>query len=243
MVCTSGRKCGVLISIWVVGAVAQTPPAPTGLAVVSATKSQVQLTWTPGAGAATGYVVERKPLNGSYATALNSTGPSAADTTIDAYSTYVYRIRATSSVGQSEPSNEVTVGPPPYGFNRVVALPGGSKALALSESGCVWSSMATEIPRWGMYSTIPTWMAITAKRTLLRPVESGRLPLERSRKSRPDRRSGHAGEELACYRARSGERDAGHRVRGSYQSRCPTDQPRAFDRQRSELEDPDGGRR
>jgi len=28
-------------------------------------------------------------------------------------------------VGQSAPSNEVTVGPPPYGFNQVVAAPSG----------------------------------------------------------------------------------------------------------------------
>ena len=62
-------------------------------------------------------------MNGDFATALNSTGASAADTTIDAYTAYVYRIRATSPVGQSGPSNEVTVGPPPYGFNRVVAPP------------------------------------------------------------------------------------------------------------------------
>jgi hypothetical protein len=99
------RKCCVLISIWVTGAVAQAPQAPTGLSVVSATKSQVQLSWTPGDGGATGYVVEGGPLNGSYATALNSTGSSAANTTIDAYTTYVYRIRATS--GPQEQSEAV----------------------------------------------------------------------------------------------------------------------------------------
>jgi hypothetical protein len=91
--------------------------------VVSATNSQVQLKWTPGDNTATGYLVERKTLNGSYSTALNATGATASDNNIDAYTTYVYRVRATSTGGQSGPSNEVTAGPPPYGFNLAVAPP------------------------------------------------------------------------------------------------------------------------
>ena len=93
------------------------------MSVVSATSSQVQLKWTPGDNTATGYVVERKTLNGSYSTALNATGATASDNNLDAYTTYVYRVRATSTSGQSGPSNEVTVGPPPYGFNLAAAPP------------------------------------------------------------------------------------------------------------------------
>jgi hypothetical protein len=125
MFCSAWSKWGVLVPILAAGAASlrAQPQAPAGLTVVSATKTQVQLTWTPGDGTATGYIVERKPLNGNYATALNSTAASATDTSIDPYTTYVYRIRGASSVGQSGPSNEVTVGPPPYGFNRAAAPP------------------------------------------------------------------------------------------------------------------------
>jgi hypothetical protein len=47
----------------------------------------------------------------------------ASDNNIDAYTTYVHRVRATSTSGQSGPSNEVTLGPPPYGFNLAAAPP------------------------------------------------------------------------------------------------------------------------
>jgi hypothetical protein len=123
MVSGLGKVCAAVV--WMAGTLslmAQAPPGPTGLSVVSATKSQVQLKWT-GNNTATGYVVERKTLNGSYSTALNSTSATASDNNIDAYTTYVYRVRATSSGAQSDPSNEVTVGPPPYGFNRAAAPP------------------------------------------------------------------------------------------------------------------------
>src|SRR5205085_9429250 len=122
MISGLGKKC--IIVICAAGALSlRAQQAPTALSVVSATNSQVQLKWTPGDSSATGYVVERKPLNGTYSTALNATGATAADNNIDAYTTYVYRVRATSTSGQSNPSNEVTVGPPPYGFNLAAAPP------------------------------------------------------------------------------------------------------------------------
>ena len=65
----SGKICAILmLAVGVSGLRAQ---APIGLSVVSATKSQVQRKWTPGDNAS-GYVVERKMLNGSYATAFRS---------------------------------------------------------------------------------------------------------------------------------------------------------------------------
>ncbi len=141
---------------------AQTPQAPTALSVVSATKSQVQLTWTPGDGAASGYIVERKLLNGNYATALNSTGSTAADTTFDAYTIYVYRIRATSPAGQSGPSNEVTVGPPPYGFNRPVALPAGIESPGSFGVGLRLALDGNGDPALAYIFHDPTRMAISA---------------------------------------------------------------------------------
>ena len=101
---------------------AQNVGAPNGLKAVSASKSQVQLSWTAGDASNVTYTVEKKPLAGNYATAVNATTTSATDTTIDAYQTYVYRVRANLGAAQSDPSNEVTVGPAPVGYNVAVTM-------------------------------------------------------------------------------------------------------------------------
>ncbi len=100
----------------------QTPPA--SLNATSATNSQVALSWTAGDNSTTGYILQRRTLGGSYVDLLNSTTPSAIDKTIDAYTTYQYRVLATSSSSsRSQPSNEITVGPPPVGFSSVAPAP------------------------------------------------------------------------------------------------------------------------
>jgi hypothetical protein len=49
---------------------------------------------------------------------------SATDQTIDAFATYVYRVRALAAGDVvSAPSNEITVGPPPVGFSQVQTAP------------------------------------------------------------------------------------------------------------------------
>ena len=101
----------------------QTLAPPQNLSVTTATSKQVQLKWTAGDSVATGYVVERKVLGGDYSTLLTSTATSATDSKIDPYTTYVYRVRGTLAGNQSDPSNEVTVGPPPYGYNTPAPLP------------------------------------------------------------------------------------------------------------------------
>jgi uncharacterized protein (TIGR03437 family) len=101
---------------------AQNVGVPIGLKAIAATKSQVQLSWSAGDPSTVTYTVERKTLNGSYALAVNATVLSATDTTIDAYQTYVYRVRANFGAAQSGPSNEVTVGPAPVGYNVVVPM-------------------------------------------------------------------------------------------------------------------------
>jgi hypothetical protein len=112
--------CGLLFSS---ALYAQTLQPPQTLTVVSATNKQVQLRWTAGDTTATGYVIERKPLGGNYTTALTATGTTANDTNFDPYTAYTYRVRGTQQSNQSGPSNEVTVGPPPYGYNTAVASP------------------------------------------------------------------------------------------------------------------------
>ncbi|CAN5804420.1 hypothetical protein BH11GEM2_BH11GEM2_18890 [soil metagenome] len=119
--------------------------SPTGLSAVTATKSAVSLTWTSGDASGTKQVVERKALGGAWPTSTGvNTQPNALPTTaaiavvttnsltddkIDAFTTYVYRIRAlgTNNV-LSSPSNELMVGPPPVGFSSIVAAPAAMQA-------------------------------------------------------------------------------------------------------------------
>lgn len=107
----------VLSMVFVTGIDAQTPAAPTSLIAKSATSAQVQLSWS-GNSAAKTYSVQRK-TSGDYATIGSVAATAATDTTIDPYTTYTYRIVAVNDSGQSGASNEITVGPPPYGFNLV----------------------------------------------------------------------------------------------------------------------------
>src|SRR5262245_58983599 len=109
----------VLLSAIAGIASAQTPAAPTNLTVKSATNRVVQLSWT-GDSAATAYVVERRPLGGTYAplvtvTGIGSAAPvtTASDTNFDPFTAYQYRVRATAGTNSSDNTAEVTVGPPP----------------------------------------------------------------------------------------------------------------------------------
>jgi hypothetical protein len=101
---------------------------PTNLIATSATSSSVQLSWTAAQPQAPGFIVERKTLNGTYAPAPNlpdggMPGVAFVDSAIDPFTTYVYRVSATSLNGTSTPSNEITVGPPPTGYNIASPAP------------------------------------------------------------------------------------------------------------------------
>ena len=122
------------------GQPAAAPKPPTALTAASATASAVSLTWTAG-DAATHFVVERKtagtawPAAGAAAASATPAKPTASaiatveapkadDTGLDAFTTYVYRVRAVGAGNAlSAPSNEVTVGPPPTGFSQVLPTP------------------------------------------------------------------------------------------------------------------------
>ena len=121
---------------------AAAPKPPASLAVANATASAVSLTWTAG-DAATRFVVERKAAGTPWPAAAAATAPApgtpakptasaiatvdapkADDTGLDAFATYVYRVRAVGGGNAlSAPSNEVTVGPPPAGFSQVLPTP------------------------------------------------------------------------------------------------------------------------
>ncbi|QOY87009.1 fibronectin type III domain-containing protein [Paludibaculum fermentans] len=118
----------------VFGAIALAQAPPTGLTVVEATKSAVSLKWAAGDDTATSYVVERKPLNGEYGPALTILESTGRDTVIDSYATYVYRVRAVKDQNLSDPSNEVTVGPPPVGLQVIVPEPEDGSASYVGRS-------------------------------------------------------------------------------------------------------------
>ena len=101
------------------------------LTVLLASSKQVQLAW-PATSGATSYQVQRKSIivtntgiagtqpavtAGAYSTVMTVTGTSATDTSIDPSTTYTYCVMA---AGGGSCSNEVTVGPPPFGFNIAV---------------------------------------------------------------------------------------------------------------------------
>ena len=96
------------------GAVASTTqtvtvnPLPAPVLIGSLSGKNVSLTWTDASpGSATGWIVERKPRNGSWMeiTSVNTT--SFAD--IPPRGTWIYRVRSFNAVATSAYSNEVSL--------------------------------------------------------------------------------------------------------------------------------------
>lgn len=97
------------------------------LSVKSATKQEVDLTWTGTAGT---YTVQRSVLGGPFTNIATVNTTSAADTQIDPYTTYQYQVVAGSTT-----SNQVTVGPPPAGFSVAAPTPGAQTTTDYSNFG------------------------------------------------------------------------------------------------------------
>ncbi|HZU24437.1 MAG TPA: hypothetical protein VFA04_02890 [Bryobacteraceae bacterium] len=116
------------------------------LTVKAASARHVLLGWT-GSGACC--IVERKAGDSPWQKLATPGAGGYEDTAIDPWATYHYRIRAGE---QGQPSNEVTVGPPPAGVLKAAPAPKGvdpakygvNTAVALDENGdpaiaFVWS--------------------------------------------------------------------------------------------------------
>ena len=91
-------------------------PAAVQLKADRATTKEVTLSWT--GSASKPCRLERKGPNNTWPLIASSTEGKAADSKIDAYGTYVYRVSCAP-----ETSNEITVGPPPTGFHLITLKP------------------------------------------------------------------------------------------------------------------------
>ena len=85
-----------------------TPPAaPTGLAADAASTTQINLTWSQPASNQTGFTIQRS-VDGTNFTNLASTAANVtgySDTALSPGTTYLYRVLASNSAGNSPPSN------------------------------------------------------------------------------------------------------------------------------------------
>ena len=81
------------------------PPPPTSLTAVAVSSSQIDLTWTPSAGAA-GYNIKRSTVSGGPYTliAANVTTPTFSDVGLSEATTYYYVVSAVNSAGESADS-------------------------------------------------------------------------------------------------------------------------------------------
>ena len=148
------NKIGLVLIL--AGPLAWSLTSPAQLTVVSATNRQVQLSWAPAGTETDEYIVERRALDSAtfiraaiLVPDINKALATAfIDTNFDAFTPYVYRVRAVNTAlnppDVSDPTREVTVGPPPYGYTRVAATPdkldspaqfGANTQIVLDRSG------------------------------------------------------------------------------------------------------------
>jgi hypothetical protein len=94
---------------------ARPPSAPTGLAATAVSPLRIDLSWTDTSSDETGFRIERRPLGGSWSTiaTLGANTTSYPDTGVTPDSTYYYRVVATNTYGDSDPSNTASATTPP----------------------------------------------------------------------------------------------------------------------------------
>jgi hypothetical protein len=103
------------LGIWLASNSPAPAQGPANLTVTKSTSGEVDLSWT---GGASSYTVQRSVLGGPFDAIATASTTSYKDTQIDPYTTYLYQITANSAN-----SNQVTVGPPPAGFQLASPVP------------------------------------------------------------------------------------------------------------------------
>ena len=90
------------------------PQAPTNLAANATSTTDIALTWQDNSSDETGFKIERKTGSGSFSeiTTVGADVTSYNDTGLNANTTYVYRVRATNSNGDSNYSDEASATTP-----------------------------------------------------------------------------------------------------------------------------------
>ena len=123
------------------------PPltAPGNLTATATSTTQISLSWVDNATNETGYKIERKTgAGGTYAqiATVGANATSYNDTGLTTGTTYFYRVRATSSSGDSAYSNEASA----TTLLSVPSAPTGLSATAISSSqiNLSWSDVANE---------------------------------------------------------------------------------------------------
>jgi len=143
-----------------------TPTSPSALLVQSSTQSQVNLLWSDNATNETGFRLERKQgVSGTYSelVSLSENVISYSDTSVGTGETYIYRILAYNSVGNSAYSSEVTAnvpGTPPDAPSVLSAIVVSASQIDLSWTDNSVNEMGFYLDRkkgeTGTYSRIAT---------------------------------------------------------------------------------------
>ncbi len=113
------NRSGGVIDNYTLGSTSTAPSAPTNLSAVAMTSTQAKLTWTDASPSlSSSFKIERSTNGGSSFTQIATTIAGVTtytDSGLSAGATYVYRVRASNSVGDS-----------PYSNTSSVTLPTGS---------------------------------------------------------------------------------------------------------------------
>lgn len=116
------------------------PPAPTNLVAQPTSASNVSLSWSASGAGLTGLEIQRKTSPAGTYTSVAQVAPSVlqyTDTSLDANTTYVYRVRATTSATMSAFSLEssATTAAPSTPTESPAGNPGGTPAASGGSSG------------------------------------------------------------------------------------------------------------
>jgi len=123
------------------------PAAPSNLAAVAVSSTQVDLSWTDNSTNEAAYTVERSKDNAAWTVLTSALPPDAAfysDTSVGPLTTYYYRIKATNASGASAYSNTTSAttpnGPPASPTNLNATRSGNANRQSINLS---WTDNAT----------------------------------------------------------------------------------------------------